>query len=107
MHYLIGQDPFKPAVKEKIEHVLTSPASLPVTLKGDNQAALALIKDAHTTERSKHIDVAFHYVRMLWHKGRISVEFIGTSDIVADRFTKPKSGLAFQRFVGQLGLVTD
>jgi len=42
---------------------------------------------------------------MLWRRRRISVEFVGTSDMVADGLTKPKTGPAFQRFVQQLGLV--
>lgn len=107
MHHLVGQNPFKPVVKEKMGFMIGSPTTGCVNLKGDNQAALALIKDAHTHERSKHIDIAFHYVRMLWQKRRISVEFVGTSDMVADGLTKPKSGPAFQRFVNQLGLVED
>jgi hypothetical protein len=28
----------------------------------DNQVALALVKDAHIYERSKHIDVVYYYV---------------------------------------------
>ena len=60
-------------------------------------------KDAHTHERSKHIDVAYHYVRLLWQRNRIAVDFVGTSDMIADRFAKPKGG----RFVEQLGLIEE
>lgn len=108
MHHLIGLEHSSPLVKENLKYALSSPMqSKPVALKGDNQAALSLVQDAHTTERSKHIDIAFHYVRMLWQKRRITVEFVGTDDMVADGFTKPKQGDPFQRFVRQLGLVMD
>ena len=108
MHHLIGLEHSSPLVKENLKYALSSPMqSKPVALKGDNQAALSLVQDAHTTERSKHIDIAFHYVRMLWQKRRITVEFVGTDDMVADGFTKPKQGEPFQRFVRQLGLVMD
>ena len=65
------------------------------------------MQDAHVTDRSKHIDIAFHYVRMLWQKRRITVQFVGTEDMIADGFTKPKGGDPMQRFVHQLGLVED
>ena len=31
-------------------------------LKGDNQAALTLVKDVHVHERSKHIDITYHHI---------------------------------------------
>jgi hypothetical protein len=108
MHKLIGKDHSSPLVKENHKHFQGSPMQdKPVALKGDNQAALSLIQDAHITDRSKHIDIAFHYVRMLWQKRRITVQFVGTEDMIADGFTKPKGGDPMQRFVQQLGLVQD
>lgn len=106
MHHFIGPNPYQPAIKEDMKHLLGSPAA-PISLKGDNQAALLLVKDAHTHERSKHIDIAYHYVRLLWQMGRIVVDFIGTADMVADGLTKPKNGPQFKRFVNQLGLVEE
>ena len=35
----------------------------PVQLKGNIQTSLILAKDAYIHERSKHIDIAFHFVR--------------------------------------------
>ena len=34
-------------------------------LKSDNNDAIALIKNRQINERSKHIDVAYHYIRDL------------------------------------------
>ena len=66
MHYLIRADYSLPLIKENIKHALDSlTTDKLVALKGDNQAALSLIQDVYTTDRSKHIDIAFHYVRML------------------------------------------
>jgi hypothetical protein len=31
-------------------------------IKGDNQGALALVKNPHLHERSKHIDIQYHYI---------------------------------------------
>ena len=64
MHHLISVNLAKSTVKEDIRHLMSSLCQL-VRLLGDNQAALSLVKDAYVNERSKHIDVAYHFVRKL------------------------------------------
>ncbi|OBW64777.1 MAG: Nucleotide-diphospho-sugar transferase [Aureobasidium pullulans] len=98
----IGCNQYQPTVREEQSFVIRSP----VKLFGDNQASLSLVRDAHTHERSKHIDVAYHYVRDLHRRNRINVEFIGTRDMVADGFTKPLPKPDFARFIDQLGLTS-
>jgi len=100
MHHLIGENSSKPLVKESLQHMESSP----VKLHGDNQASLALVRDAQVSERSKHIDVAYHFVRRLWQMRKILVEFVGTAEMKADGFTKAKTGASMQKFVGQLNL---
>ncbi len=36
-----------------------------VNTRGDNQGAIALVKNLHLTERSKHIDITYHFIRDL------------------------------------------
>ncbi len=69
-------------ILEKISHRTASPTQL----KGDNQASLMLVKDAHIHERSKHIDVAYHHIRDLHKKNQISVNFVPSQDMVADGY---------------------
>ena len=78
-----------------------------VLIRGDNQTALGLIRDARTTPRSKHIDVAYHYQRDLMKKDRLRVEFVGTAEMVADGMTKPLPKPSFYRFLELLGLRSD
>lgn len=104
MHHLIGQNGFRPGVKENQKFAIGILGRTVVGLKGDNQAALSLIQDAHTHDRSKHIDIAYHYVRQLWKTRKISVEYVPSNEMIADGLTKPISGPGFQRFVHQLGL---
>jgi len=47
-----------------------------IQLKGDNQAALALVKDAHVYEWSKHIDVVYHNICDLHKWNQIHVDFM-------------------------------
>ena len=69
-----------------------------VQIKGDNQGALALVKNPHLHERSKHIDIQYHHIRDLEARKRIAVSYIPTTDMVADGMTKPLDRIAFQRF---------
>jgi len=72
---------------------------------GDNQKAIALTKNAHLNERSKHIDICYHFIRDLAEKEDLKVDYIPTVEMVADGITKPLARVAFERFKGQMGLV--
>ena len=72
---------------------------------GDNEGALALVKNPHMHERSKHIDISYHFVRDLAEKRRLQITYIPTTEMVADGMTKPLQRVAFQKFKAQMGLV--
>ncbi|KAI1678126.1 Retrotran-gag-2 domain containing protein [Pyrenophora tritici-repentis] len=76
-----------------------------VQMLGDNQGAIALTKNPHLHERSKHIDVCYHYVRDLAEQGKLDVAYVPTAEMVADGMTKPLQRVAFERFKNQLGPV--
>jgi hypothetical protein len=77
-----------------------------VQMFSDNQGAIALTKNPHLHERSKHIDICYHYVRDLAEKERLQVNFISTNDMVADGMTKPLQRVKFERFKDLMGMVT-
>jgi glutamyl/glutaminyl-tRNA synthetase len=60
-----------------------------VYMLGDNQGALALTKNLHLYERSKHIDIYYYYVRDLVERGKAFVEYILTDEMIANGITKP------------------
>ena len=78
-----------------------------VDMRGDNQGALALVKNPHLHERSKHIDVCYHYIRDLAEKRKLEVKYTPTDEMPADGMTKPLGRQAFGRFRDQLGVTTD
>ena len=61
----------------------------PTQIKGDNQAALALVGNKHIHDRSKYIDVNYYNIRNLYERNLITVSFVPSADILADRLTKP------------------
>ena len=72
---------------------------------GDNQGAVALTENPHLHERSKHIDIVYHYIRDLVEKGKAFVEYIPTDCMTADGMTKPLQLVAFERFKDLIGVV--
>jgi hypothetical protein len=51
-----------------------------VELMVDSKSALALAKNPVFHERSKHIDIRYHFIRGCLEDGSISASFISTSD---------------------------
>jgi Reverse transcriptase (RNA-dependent DNA polymerase) len=73
-------------------------------LRGDNQSSLALIRNPHIHDRSKHIDIAYHHIRDLEKHRRINIEYVGTDEMIADGLTKPLTGPALESHIRLLGL---
>ena len=54
----------------------------------DNQPAIALAKNLVLHDRSKHIDMKFHFLRDYVDGGQIVIEFVKTGRQLADVLTK-------------------
>ena len=76
-----------------------------VSVLGDNQGAIALTKNPHLHERSKHIDICYHFIRDLVDKGDIDINYINTVEMVADGLTKPLARVSYERWVKMLGMI--
>lgn len=70
----------------------------------DNQGAIKLVNNPHIHERSKHIDVAAHFIRELVEFKKIKLRYIRTDRMIADGLTKPLTKDPFERFRSMLGL---
>ena len=63
--------------------------SKPTNLFEDNQACIHLAKNPIISNRSKHIDIRYHYTREVLETGKIMIEHVSTDKQVADLLTKP------------------
>jgi hypothetical protein len=54
----------------------------------DNQSAIRLIRNPEFHQRSKHIDIRYHFIRNSFESGLFELEYIQTDQQLADLFTK-------------------
>jgi hypothetical protein len=76
-----------------------------IQILGDKQGVLALPKEPHLHERSKHIEICYHFIRDLTEKGKEVTSYINTVDMGGDKMTKPQGRVVFERFKRLLGLI--
>lgn len=70
-----------------------------ITIMADNQSAIKLLKNPISSQRSKHIDVAYHFARERVMRHEICFKYISTDKMIADALTKavPETKLALCR----------
>ena len=66
-----------------------------------------MVGSDRVTSRTKHIDVAHHFVRDLQLNGTIELQYCPTEEMAADIFTKLLPKDAFRRFIRHLGLLNE
>ena len=76
-----------------------------VPMHSDNEAAIGWASGERSPyKRSKHIDVAVHFIRDLVRSKRVKVPYAPTDENVSDGMTKPLGRLAFERMIEMLGM---
>ena len=71
----------------------------------DNRSAIELAKNPVNHERSKHIDVRFHFIREHVKEGNVELKHVASKDQAADIFTKPLSKEIFDRGKKLIGMM--
>ena len=73
-------------------------------IRVDNKSAIELAKNPVHHERSKHIDVRFHYIREHVKKKDVQMNYVASRDQVADIFTKVLPTELFNNYKMMLGM---
>ena len=68
----------------------------------DNVGAIFIGTNVTVSQRSKHIDVRYHFVREYVYDGFIQIIFVRTKDNDADIFTKNLSGELHDRHASKM-----
>ncbi|XP_077861468.1 uncharacterized protein LOC144341681 [Saccoglossus kowalevskii] len=64
----------------------------------DNQGTISLAKNPVHHQRSKHIDIRYHFISSEVNSGKIVIVYCPTGDMVADIMTKPTTKFKLQMF---------
>ena len=81
------------------------PTTKPMLLYEDNQSAIKTAENKIHNERSKHIDVRYHFIREQVELKKFVLKYIPTTDQIADIFTKPLGNILHFKFTTRLGLL--
>jgi hypothetical protein len=60
-----------------------------VTVYTDSQSAMSMVVNQRFSNRTKHVEIKYHYVREEATKGNILLKYVSTDENVADMMTKP------------------
>ena len=76
----------------------------PPVLITDSQSAQSLAENPEFHKRTKHIDIAFHYIRQLVNEKQITITYTKSKENLADLFTKGIPKDQFNEFTQRIGL---
>jgi transposase InsO family protein len=76
----------------------------PTPLYCDNQGAIALAKNPEHHNRTKHIDIQYHFIRERVADHSVRLVFVGSEDMIADALTKALDPQPYSKILKKLGM---
>lgn len=77
----------------------------PTIIHCNNQSCIKLSMNPVFHDRSKHIEIPYHYVRDMVDKNVIKLEYVSTGNQTVDILTKPLSRVKVDHFRKGLGMI--
>jgi len=77
-------------------HHLRIDVECPVKVHVDNIGAIFLAENQNTRDRTKHVDIRFHFIQQHIQEGTVKVEFVKSQENDAELFTKNVNGETFE-----------
>ena len=71
----------------------------------DNQSCVKLSKNLVFHDKSKHIEIKYHYIRDMVQRGAVKLQYVATDKQIADVLTKPLARVKFEYFREKLGVL--
>jgi hypothetical protein len=79
----------------------------PTIIHCDNQSCIKLSENPVFHDRSKHIDIRYHFIRDCVQKGAVQLQYVPTDEQVADILTKALMKGKFVYFRDKMGIVEN
>lgn len=86
--------------------VLSLPMTTPFPMLSDNKSSLTIANSASNSQRLKHIDIRYHFIREHLRSSLFSTTWIPTRSMTADILTKLLSTILHRAHTTGLGLVS-
>jgi hypothetical protein len=64
----------------------------------DNQSYIKMTENPVFHDRSKHIEICYHYIRHMVQRGALKLQYVSMDEQVVDVLTKPLSRVKFENF---------
>ena len=77
--------------------------SSPTVLHINNQSAIVIAKNPEFHNRTKHIDVRYHFLQQVIKDGTVKLQYTPTRDQVANALTKGLPPASFNKVLGHHG----
>ena len=71
----------------------------------DNQSCVNLSENLVFHDKSKHIEIKYHYIRDMVQKGVVKLQYVAMNDFIADVLTNPLARVKFEYFREKLGVL--
>jgi hypothetical protein len=75
------------------------------TILCDNQSCIKITENLVFHDRSKHMDIHYHYICDMVQRGALKLQYVSTDEQVVDVLTKPLSRVKFEHFRDKLSIV--
>jgi hypothetical protein len=79
----------------------------PTLIHCDNQSCVKLSENPVFHDKSKHIEIKYHYIRDMVQRGVVELQYISTDEQIADILTKPLSRVKYEYFRDKLGVMQN
>ena len=71
----------------------------------DNQSCVKLSKNLVFHDKSKHIEIKYHYIRDMVQRGAMNLQYVAIDKQIADVLIKPLARVKFEYFREKLGVL--
>ena len=71
----------------------------------DNHSCVKLSENPVFHDKSKHIEIKYHYIRDMVQRGAVKLHYVVIDEKIADVLTKPLARVKFEYFREKLGFL--